>query len=140
MKQIRRGVFETNSSSTHSITICSQEAYNEWKDGKLLFGDWNRDFIKAEELTPYDYECAKAKYESSKGKYYKNWEELSAEDQKDYTTEYVLMNKKKKSYDEYLTYKEWYDRHNCGTETFSECYTTDSGDKIIAFGYYGYDG
>lgn len=132
--------FETNSSSTHSITICSQETYDKWCDGKVLFGDWNQDFIEAKELTPYDYECAKAKYESSKGKYYKNWEELSAEDQKDYTTEYVLRNKKEKDYDEYLTRDEWLVRHNSGTKTFSEYYTTKSGDKIVAFGYYGYDG
>lgn len=105
--------FETNSSSTHSITICSQETYDKWCDGKVLFGDWNQDFIEAEEL--------------------------SAEDQKDYTTEYVLRNKKKKSYDEYLTRDEWLVRHNSGTETFSEYYTTKSGDKIVAFGYYGYD-
>lgn len=140
MRQVRRMTFETNSSSTHSITICSQETYDKWCDGKVLFGDWNQDFIEAEELTPYDYECAKAKYESSKGKYYKNWEELSAEDQKDYTTEYVLRNKKKKDYDEYLTRDEWLVRHNSGTETFTEHYTTKSGDKIVAFGYYGYDG
>ena len=132
--------FETNSSSTHSITICSQETYDKWRDGKVLFGDWNQDFIEAEELTSYDYECAKTKYESSKGKYYKSWDELSTKDQKDYTTEYVLRNKKKKDYDEYLTRDEWLVRHNSGTETFSEHYTTKSGDKIVAFGYFGYDG
>ena len=140
MRQVRRMTFETNSSSTHSITICPQETYEKWCDGRLLFGDWNKDFLEAEELTSYDYEEAKAKYESSKGKYYKSWDELSAEDRKDYTTEYVLINKKKKSYDEYLTRNEWLVRHNSGTETFSEYYTTNSGDKIVAFGYYGYDG
>ena len=57
--------FETNSSSTHSITICPQETYEKWCDGRLLFGDWNKDFLEAEELTSYDYEEAKAKYESS---------------------------------------------------------------------------
>ena len=31
-------------------------------------------------------------------------------------------------------------RINSGTETFTEHYTTKSGDKIVAFGYYGYDG
>ena len=43
--------FETNSSSTHSITICPQETYEKWCDGRLLFGDWNKDFLEAEELT-----------------------------------------------------------------------------------------
>lgn len=39
MKQVRQGVFETNSSSTHSITISDKEIYNDFvleKDGKTL--------------------------------------------------------------------------------------------------------
>ena len=36
MKTIRRGVFETNSSSTHSITIMSEEDYDLWGDEWLL--------------------------------------------------------------------------------------------------------
>lgn len=36
-RQIRRGVYETNSSSSHSITMCSEEEFEKWKDGKLLF-------------------------------------------------------------------------------------------------------
>ena len=35
MIQIRRNVFETNSSSTHSITLCSVEDYNAWQEGKM---------------------------------------------------------------------------------------------------------
>ena len=132
--------FETNSSSTHSLTICPQETYNKWLDGKVLFSDWKEDFIEVGELTPRDYKEAGIKYEACKCKYYKSWNELGAEDRKDYTTEYVLRNKKKKSYDEYLTHNEWLVRHNSGTKTFSEYYTTNSGDKIVAFGYYGYDG
>lgn len=33
-QQIRRGVFETNSSSTHSITICSPEDFELLKKGE----------------------------------------------------------------------------------------------------------
>lgn len=36
-KQIRRGVFETNSSSVHSITMCTRSDFDRWKDGELLF-------------------------------------------------------------------------------------------------------
>lgn len=28
--QIRQGVFETNSSSVHSLTMCSSEEYKKW--------------------------------------------------------------------------------------------------------------
>jgi hypothetical protein len=37
MKQIRYGVFETNSSSTHSLTICSDEEYEKFVSGEMLF-------------------------------------------------------------------------------------------------------
>ena len=140
MKQVRRMTFETNSSSTHSITICPQETYKKWCDGKVLFGDWNNDFIEVEKLTPHDYAEARDKYESCKGKYYKSWDELSEEDREDYTRSYILTNKRKNGYDEYVTHDEWIERHNNGTETFTQYYTTASGDNIVAFGYYGYDG
>ncbi len=32
-RQIRRGVFETNSSSTHSLTMCSKKEYDEFEKG-----------------------------------------------------------------------------------------------------------
>lgn len=33
---IRRGVFETNSSSTHSLTMCSENEYDKWERGKYI--------------------------------------------------------------------------------------------------------
>ena len=35
MIQVRQGVFEANSSSTHSITMCTKNEFNEWVDGKI---------------------------------------------------------------------------------------------------------
>ena len=35
-QQIRKGVFETNSSSEHSLTVMNRDKFNDWKDGKLL--------------------------------------------------------------------------------------------------------
>ena len=139
MRQVRRMTFETNSSSTHSLTICPQETYDKWLSGKALFSDWKENFIEVGDLTPRDYEEAGIKYESYKRKYYKSWNELSAEEKKEYTTEYVLTDKKNKDSDEYLTYDEWFDRHNHGTETFESHYKTPSGDNIVVFGYYGYE-
>jgi len=34
MKQVRIGVFETNSSSTHSIVICDKYLYDEWLEDR----------------------------------------------------------------------------------------------------------
>lgn len=47
--QIRRGVFETNSSSVHTITMCSDSEYNKWKNGELLYGKYSEIFITKEE-------------------------------------------------------------------------------------------
>lgn len=53
-KQIRRGVFETNSSSCHSLTMCMESDYNKWKDGKLA---WDR---RCDELVPITEEVRKS--------------------------------------------------------------------------------
>ena len=35
--QIRRNVFETNSSSVHSITMCSKDDFEKWKNSDYYF-------------------------------------------------------------------------------------------------------
>ena len=41
-KQIRFGVFETNSSSCHTLCICTKEEFEKWQNGELLF-DYYKD-------------------------------------------------------------------------------------------------
>ncbi len=56
MKTIRRGVFETNSSSTHSITLCSQEDYNKWERGELLFDRESENFVPVDKQDEFKAE------------------------------------------------------------------------------------
>lgn len=122
MKVIRRGVFETNSSSTHSLTLCSEEEYKKWERGEVLFKaylwkDEDKHFVTKEEA------IAKLKQSS----YYDNIDFDNEEELLDALREedYYTMN----SYfnDDYL-------------ETFQEEYTTAKKEKIIAFGKFGQDG
>ena len=46
--KVRRSVFETNSSSTHSLTMCTASDYDEWKKGNMVFD------YECEELVPID--------------------------------------------------------------------------------------
>ena len=46
---VRQGVFETNSSSVHTLTMCSDSEYNKWKNGELLYGKYSEVFITREE-------------------------------------------------------------------------------------------
>lgn len=93
-RRTRRMVFETNSSSTHSLTMCPKEEYEKWKNGELLLDNWKDKFVEATEE--------------------------NLEDEDNYT------------YDRY-----WDEEY---LETFEQSCKTKSGEEIIAFGKYGYDG
>ena len=97
MIQIRQEVFETNSSSTHAIAICTQEEWDKLQSGEYLVNEW--------EITDM----------------------ISNDDPKavnDWDTQYV-------------TYEELYNHSTC--EFFSRHFTSPSGDKMVAWGFYGYD-
>ena len=53
--KIRLGVFETNSSSTHSIAICSDEELEKWKAGELLYDYTNSTLVSVPEEDCYRY-------------------------------------------------------------------------------------
>lgn len=50
MIQIRRNLFETNSSSTHSITMCTKSDYEKWEKGELVYDMDKKKFIPASEV------------------------------------------------------------------------------------------
>ncbi len=54
-RQVRRGVFETNSSSTHSLIMCSEEEFEAWKRGEVLFQEYGKEnFISTTKLSEHD--------------------------------------------------------------------------------------
>lgn len=117
MKSIRIGVFETNSSSTHSLTICSKAEFEAWQNGDVLFSIDSEKFMTMEEI--------KAEWEKdtadSKEKGYSYSETLE-----EYMEEQRIV--------ECGEYDDAVDQ-----ETFEQRYKTVSGDEIVAFGYYGSD-
>lgn len=116
-KQIRFGVFETNSSSTHSLCICTKEEYDKWIEGEYIFDYYNNKLIKK----PEGWDEAVEKYddaiEDEEGVEWTGSEEYDREDLK--------------------TYDEWYEDEYL--KTYEEKYTSPSGDEIVIFGKYGYN-
>lgn len=115
-RQIRRGVFETNSSSVHSLTMCTEEEYQKWKNGEVLYFKWEELFATREEII-----------EKLKNKtWYSNvnWDDEDA-------VEEIFSDEGIKTFEEFFE-DEWF-------ETFRDKYTTPSGDVVVAFGYYGHD-
>lgn len=122
-RQIRRGVFETNSSSTHSLTMMMKSDYERWeKENLYLFNGsgWSWDFNKPVANNLYTRDEAVAFVKNNR--YYNSSYEIDEQ----YLREMDFI-----SFDdegsEYL-------------ECFYEEFTTPSGETIVAFGEYGYDG
>jgi len=55
-KQIRYGVFETNSSSVHSLTIVSKEEFERFKNGEMVLDRWGERLVEAPTKTETDYD------------------------------------------------------------------------------------
>lgn len=118
-KQIRRGVFETNSSSTHSLTMCSESEYDKWVKGELLYDNDGGDFYTKEDaiekIKDYSWLIGRV-----------DWND------KDSVNE-ALRDESFYTYEQYCNDIGYY------YDEFRGSYTTENGEKVIAFGYYGYD-
>lgn len=122
--QVRRGVFETNSSSTHSLTMCSKTDYDKWRDGELLLNDSYSLDLKGDFVTREDAVKALKNYKyCPDGLNFDDDEEVNE----------ALRECSIYTYDEYDNV---YDEY----EWFRQEYETKSGEKVVAFGHYGWDG
>lgn len=129
MKQIRKNVFETNSSSTHSLTMCSKDEFDMWVKGELLLNDGggygsDSELRKKQFLT---YDEAVIVLRSNK-----------------YTSPDLDYNDKEAvlealADDDIMMYDKFWERHE-DLESFERTYKTAGGEEVVAFGYYGYDG
>lgn len=132
-RQVRRGVFETNSSSTHSLTMCLKSDYDRWESGEVLL------FTGSGWSYPEDNK-------PQKNHFYTKEEAIAFEKVSKYPPDEDLDWNDEDRVMDMLHDNEWFDsdyywNDYCSEyETFEDNLTTPSGDKVITFGYYGYDG
>ncbi len=117
--KVRRGVFETNSSSTHSITMCTNEEYQKFLKGELYISELRDELLSLEQIKE-DFEQAN-----------KKWKEDHENDLYENIEQYMDCECIK-------SYADW-EEDDC-LESYISNYTTPNGEEIIAFGKYGYDG
>lgn len=120
MKIIRRNTFETNSSSTHSITMCTESEFEKWKNGEMYFVEYEDKLISEEEYLE--------KIDNLRRECGERHPEYDEEEIKDYIDDYCYCK----------TYEEW--EQDDYLEHYINEYTTPNNEKIIAFGAYGYNG
>lgn len=154
MKLFRQSIFETNSSSTHSIVMCMGSDIEKWKKGELLFLKDEKRFLSVDELDKYyreQYIKYNAKFTWVKdGQSYYTYKDIQYKELEDMLTEEYLNEITKEQlqkfidedleyYDMPLDYDKYWDSVSEEYEGYEESMTTPSGEEVVAFGYYGMD-
>ena len=128
MIQIRRNVFETNSSSTHSITMCMKSDYDLWVKDKVWFVDiYGTLFLPWHELIEYITK-----------KQYVDIDDIETI-KRDYADGYIERVEDMLADYGIYSYNSWRDHKKPELERFKDEFTTPSGETIVSFGYYGAD-
>ncbi len=133
MIKVRKGTFETNSSSTHSLVMCSESEYDLLEKNEAFLVD---DTVVLKENLFKDFLDKK---EWKKNTWLKYCQENNKNPESiDDLVEAILNDDLFDPY-EICTLDRYWDYYGEQFETFDESYTTKSGEKVIAFGYYGMD-
>lgn len=162
MKTIRTCVFETNSSSTHVISMCSEKKYKDFFDKHI--GLWS---TRSDEILSLEEVLEDLRHDYKNERVLKRFEDqiindyvadpdkiFTVENLKAVIKEYGHLNS---AYDNdediegidsdilallwflsdgYRTADEWAEEEWI-EEAFDNSYTTENGETIVAFGYYG---
>jgi hypothetical protein len=141
MYAIRKHVFETNSSMTHSLVICENDEYAKWvesydskdKETGYLFCMDTSEFCPYKEAMEYNVKCLKERLESDY-----LLEDVTEETIEKYANgEIGIYELTDDAYELFVTKDEWESDYYYEVDDFE--YTTKSGDKITGFCYYGHD-
>ena len=122
MIQIREGVFETNSSSTHSICMCLKSEFEAWKNGDRIYNSWKERIFTAKELREYINED--------------EWLGHLREKAHNLSDRELIESMVEEDDGEWQSYEGWC---NGGLEGYHDEFTTPSGETVVAFGEFGFD-
>lgn len=150
MKQIRTGVFETNSSLTHSIVMCPTAGYNEWAYKEtMLFNEYLKPkFVTIEEGRKYNADVMRKWRDEIKDGCFDYGEEDAIEALTDENIEKYIAGEfdfesfclDSYSVDEYMYYTfDYWNEYICMYRETFESHYEENGVKVTAFGYYGHD-
>lgn len=163
MKLIRHSIFETNSSSTHSLTMCMKDTYDKWVNGELFYFMEDNKFYNDEEhmimvkkaVIDSQIEYSGKRLEDEEGNFigydskytYKGITTSKKEDHYtqenlDGITDYMIQQAYEdnyiSSYDVPMSYEE-YENYISDYESYYEAFETPDNEIVVGFGYYGQD-
>lgn len=130
MRQIRRGIFESNSSSVHTLTICMKEDYNKWIKGEVYLNTFC-----GFSNSPYKDKKFVTRDEALHIILKSNWVPDDFPDNEDWNKEEIQSYIDEILEDDFIKF----DNYGNDFEWFEKEYKTPLNEDVIAFGYYGHD-
>ena len=117
MINIRHNLFETNSSSVHSMTLLSEDEMDAFDKGELYISFWNNKLYTKDEANNLIIEQCK-KYNMTLPSSEEEWDEAFADEE-------IYDNQRFNDIEDYETFCDRYDKN---------------GYTLYAIGYTGYNG
>lgn len=130
MKQVRSNTFETNSSSTHSICMCTKDQYNGWAS------DW--DSLEADSVLYSNCKEKLVTVEEAIKDVNSYREVVKLSDVIDVNSPEHDDAIESLRDDGYMTCND-FDNNN-DNESYYDEFVTPGGETVVAFGDYGWDG
>jgi len=140
MINIRTNVFETNSSSVHSLILCTADDYQAWVLGDKLLNIyydnhwiWDSENDETTANTPPQFVTPEEAAQYDKYYPYPEMEDIWG-----YSPDFMDKDGKYHTR-KFLTFEEYQKTYGWNFETFDDTYTTPGGEKVVGFGYFGHD-
>ena len=132
--QIRHGVFETNSSSTHTVALLSDEEYKKYQNEEIMISRYG-EFITKEE---FDARKEKAKQRAINN-IKKAWENKNAWEHNHLHNNYKTLESAIENLDEDDIYADEFYEYNTDNMEIEHAEREFNGVKVHALSVYGYD-
>ena len=136
---IRTSVFETNSSSVHSCSICTEDTYKKFNDGEVWIKGED-DYLPVDEAVEYNLKQIKKDYKLSDDEFVK-FSEIYRNTKSFYDAFDAIEEDFNKwdidTYDYFLDCDTYWEYNEY--EDWSRRFTDSNGTPMIAWGYVGHD-
>ena len=123
MYKIRFNIFESNSSSTHTLIISTKEDYKKWKSGKLYLDAWHGELLTEEEVL-----------KQLRNNFQRYGRDINVENLKTEAPDLFHEECRENGIYDLDDYYE-----NDYLEEYEREYTSPSGDELVIWGKYGND-
>ena len=134
---IRTGVFETNSSSVHSCSICTEDTFKKFNDGEVWIKGED-DYLPKDEAIEYNLNAIKEDIPEDK---FEKFSEVYRDTCSFYEAYDAIDEEFRKwdidPWDFYLDSETFWEYHEY--EDWSKGFTDSNGTPMIAWGYCGHD-